>query len=173
MQCTVVCGIFNCRAHLHGLQRKHARTSPTSSRVIVIVSQWLCFINAARHIKQFVLPMYQSFCSWFPSKHYMKYPLYFNRTRRLVKPQQALAFSTWDAIFYNYECVPSGGKFWKLKWHKLETSSLTEMSWILIPCPFVFCIVGGGVQTGSTRHVGHLLAYCTCPFPFSSRTVLQ
>jgi hypothetical protein len=22
--------------------------------------------------------------------------------------------------------------------------------------------VGGGVQTGSTRHVGHLLAYCTC-----------
>jgi hypothetical protein len=25
------------------------------------------------------------------------------------------------------------------------------------------CIVGGGVQTGSTRHVGHLLAYCTCP----------
>jgi hypothetical protein len=24
-------------------------------------------------------------------------------------------------------------------------------------------IVGGGVQTGSTRHVGHLLAYCTCP----------
>jgi hypothetical protein len=26
-----------------------------------------------------------------------------------------------------------------------------------------FCIVGGGVQTGSTRHVGHLLAYCTCP----------
>jgi hypothetical protein len=25
------------------------------------------------------------------------------------------------------------------------------------------CIVGGGVQTASTRHVGHLLAYCTCP----------
>jgi hypothetical protein len=23
--------------------------------------------------------------------------------------------------------------------------------------------VGGGVQTGSTRHVGHLLAYCTYP----------
>jgi hypothetical protein len=23
--------------------------------------------------------------------------------------------------------------------------------------------VGGGVQTGTTRHVGHLLAYCTCP----------
>jgi hypothetical protein len=23
--------------------------------------------------------------------------------------------------------------------------------------------VGGGVQTGSTRHVDHLLAYCTCP----------
>jgi hypothetical protein len=28
---------------------------------------------------------------------------------------------------------------------------------------FLICIVGGGVQTGSTRHVGHSLAYCTCP----------
>jgi hypothetical protein len=28
---------------------------------------------------------------------------------------------------------------------------------------FLICIVGGGVQTGSSRHVGHLLAYCTCP----------
>jgi hypothetical protein len=28
---------------------------------------------------------------------------------------------------------------------------------------FLICIVGGGVQTGSTRYVGHLLAYCTCP----------
>jgi hypothetical protein len=27
---------------------------------------------------------------------------------------------------------------------------------------FLICIVGGGVQTGSTRHVGYLLAYCTC-----------
>jgi hypothetical protein len=26
----------------------------------------------------------------------------------------------------------------------------------------LICIVGGGVQIGSTRHVGHLLAYCTC-----------
>jgi hypothetical protein len=26
---------------------------------------------------------------------------------------------------------------------------------------FLICIVGGGVQTGSTRHVGHLQAYCT------------
>jgi hypothetical protein len=28
---------------------------------------------------------------------------------------------------------------------------------------FLIRIVGGGVQTGPTRHVGHLLAYCTCP----------
>jgi hypothetical protein len=28
---------------------------------------------------------------------------------------------------------------------------------------FLIRIVGGGVQTGSTRHVGHSLAYCTCP----------
>jgi hypothetical protein len=28
---------------------------------------------------------------------------------------------------------------------------------------FLICIVGGGVHTGSTRHVSHSLAYCTCP----------
>jgi hypothetical protein len=28
---------------------------------------------------------------------------------------------------------------------------------------FLFGIVGGGVHTGSTRHCGHVLAYCTCP----------
>jgi hypothetical protein len=28
---------------------------------------------------------------------------------------------------------------------------------------FLICIVGGGVQTGSTQHVGHLLAYYTYP----------
>jgi hypothetical protein len=28
---------------------------------------------------------------------------------------------------------------------------------------FLIRIVGGGVQTGSTRHVGHWMAYCTCP----------
>jgi hypothetical protein len=28
---------------------------------------------------------------------------------------------------------------------------------------FLICLMGGGVQTGSTRHVGHLLAYCTYP----------
>jgi hypothetical protein len=28
---------------------------------------------------------------------------------------------------------------------------------------FIFRIVGGGVQAGSTRHVGHWMAYCTCP----------
>jgi hypothetical protein len=31
---------------------------------------------------------------------------------------------------------------------------------------FLICIGGGGVQTGSTRHIGHLLAYCTCPGRF-------
>jgi hypothetical protein len=30
-------------------------------------------------------------------------------------------------------------------------------------CFFLICIVGGGVQTVSTLHVGHSLAYCTCP----------
>jgi hypothetical protein len=47
---------------------------------------------------------------------------------------------------------------------KVLYSFLTEFG---MPMKLVFfffnCIVGGGVQTGSTRHVGHLLAYCTCP----------
>jgi hypothetical protein len=30
------------------------------------------------------------------------------------------------------------------------------------PC-FLIRIVGGGVQTGSTQHIGHLLAYCIFP----------
>jgi hypothetical protein len=28
---------------------------------------------------------------------------------------------------------------------------------------FLIRIVGGGVQVGSTRHVGHWMVYCTCP----------
>jgi hypothetical protein len=28
---------------------------------------------------------------------------------------------------------------------------------------FLIRIVGGGVQAGSTRHVGHWIAYCICP----------
>jgi hypothetical protein len=42
----------------------------------------------------------------------------------------------------------------------LGISTIEEVGAFLI---FLICIVGGGVQTGSTRHVGHLLAYCTCP----------
>jgi hypothetical protein len=34
----------------------------------------------------------------------------------------------------------------------------TRMSLLLL-----LRIVGGGVQTGSTRHRGHLLSYCACP----------
>jgi hypothetical protein len=30
---------------------------------------------------------------------------------------------------------------------------------VLVHSSFLICIVGGGVQTGSTRHVSHLLAY--------------
>jgi hypothetical protein len=31
------------------------------------------------------------------------------------------------------------------------------------PTAYTLRIVGGGVQTGSTRHRGHLLSYCACP----------
>jgi hypothetical protein len=30
---------------------------------------------------------------------------------------------------------------------------------------FLIRIVEGGVQAGSTRRVGHWMAYCTCPLP--------
>jgi hypothetical protein len=36
-----------------------------------------------------------------------------------------------------------------------------EFTFLLCCC--VLRIVGGGVQTGSTRHRGHLLSYCACP----------
>jgi hypothetical protein len=38
---------------------------------------------------------------------------------------------------------------------------LAEFRWYIFF--FKFAEWGVGVQTGSTRHVGHLLAYCTCP----------
>jgi hypothetical protein len=48
-----------------------------------------------------------------------------------------------------------------VSFHLFLTSSSVLL--ILINLFFFICILGGGVQTGSTRHVGHLLAYCTCP----------
>jgi hypothetical protein len=39
---------------------------------------------------------------------------------------------------------------------------ILESSTLLLLLLFI-CIVGGGVESGSTRHVGHSLAYCTCP----------
>jgi hypothetical protein len=48
----------------------------------------------------------------------------------------------------------------KLRWLKpaltISLSALTGNS------TFTLRIVGGGVQTGSTRHRGHLLSYCAC-----------
>jgi hypothetical protein len=45
-----------------------------------------------------------------------------------------------------------------------SSSSSCPSSVLLHNLPFfLICIVRGGVQTGSTRHVGHLLSYCTCP----------
>jgi hypothetical protein len=38
---------------------------------------------------------------------------------------------------------------------------------------FLIRIVGGGAQTGSNRHVGHLLAYCTCLDFFTINTLLK
>jgi hypothetical protein len=55
-----------------------------------------------------------------------------------------------------------------------EIRNSVEVCWIILEgkCTdwrtivttfFLIRIVGGGVQTGSTRHVGHWMAYCNCP----------
>jgi hypothetical protein len=36
-------------------------------------------------------------------------------------------------------------------------------TWPELPEFFLISIVGGGVHTGSTRHVGYWMGYCTCP----------
>jgi hypothetical protein len=52
-------------------------------------------------------------------------------------------------------------------WGQVCSDARATFECLLVPlCPFdmsffLICRVGGGVQTGSTRHVGHLLAYCT------------
>jgi hypothetical protein len=48
------------------------------------------------------------------------------------------------------------------------STELSIPSAVLYCCPLLFVfflisIVGGGVQARSTRHVGHWMAYCTCP----------
>jgi hypothetical protein len=45
---------------------------------------------------------------------------------------------------------------------KLQTGNVT-MCCLLRAKFFLIGIVGGGIQAGSTRHVGHWMAYCTCP----------
>jgi hypothetical protein len=38
------------------------------------------------------------------------------------------------------------------------------LAWTIVHYSFFFIWkLGGGVHTGSTRHCGHYLAYCTCP----------
>jgi hypothetical protein len=46
---------------------------------------------------------------------------------------------------------------YKLKTEEVSNTCATVVFFFLI------CILGGGVQTGSTRQIGHSLAYCTCP----------
>jgi hypothetical protein len=60
--------------------------------------------------------------------------------------------------------VRSVWKNFKYVWpYEVRKLCYRRMSNTSCGCSFFFCIVGGGVQTGSTRHVGHLLAYCICP----------
>jgi hypothetical protein len=44
-----------------------------------------------------------------------------------------------------------------------RTTKCLKITSILAKIFFLIWIVGGGVQTGSTRHIDHSLAYCTCP----------
>jgi hypothetical protein len=43
------------------------------------------------------------------------------------------------------------------------TFEMAQSELIAVSLIFLTSVVGGGVQTGSIRHVGHLLAYFTCP----------
>jgi hypothetical protein len=60
-------------------------------------------------------------------------------------------------------------QFWRLRRLSSEMSvAVWYTAWCYISedefFNFLICMVGEGeVQTGSTWHVGHLLAYCTCP----------
>jgi hypothetical protein len=45
-------------------------------------------------------------------------------------------------------------------WYELQEYIFRIWSTVFF---FLIRIVGGGVQAGSTRHVGHWMAYCTCP----------
>jgi hypothetical protein len=49
-----------------------------------------------------------------------------------------------------------------IKWNNLILNIVLNIVFCNSGNFFLICIVGGGVQTGSTRHVGHSLAYCTC-----------
>jgi hypothetical protein len=60
-----------------------------------------------------------------------------------------LPISSYDILHPN-----SGRRIAQFRWERNRFRELLIF--------FLICIVGGGVQTGSTRHVGHLLAYCTC-----------
>jgi hypothetical protein len=57
--------------------------------------------------------------------------------------------------------------FHRSEWSKLPASISIEVNTNrnedAISMLFSIRIVWGGVQTGSTRHVGHWMAYCTCP----------
>jgi hypothetical protein len=67
-------------------------------------------------------------------------------------------------------------------WIYIDISKLSNEICVYMLHNFAFCellyyndlrIVGGGVQTGSTRHRGHLLSYCACPVWLWGRRIIR
>jgi hypothetical protein len=63
-----------------------------------------------------------------------------------------------EFISYSY-CLNNNSNLW---FFLMKSKVVPLLNWLKVFF-FLICILGGGVQPGSTRHVGHLLAYCTCP----------
>jgi hypothetical protein len=100
--------------------------------------------------------------------------VYFNNFNDILNNNEHLLIKCELMLLNSYCCITDGKQDDKLHncrtmfgAHTTKTHENAPISFAasMYPSPVLvyYCLVGGGVQTGSTRHVGHLLAYCTCP----------
>jgi hypothetical protein len=74
----------------------------------------------------------------------------------------------WPRVVFLKDCA--GSQRMKSQSSNESLNVHSNGSWFISHCFlnwavfFNLRIVGGGVQTGSTRHRGHLLSYCACPW---------
>jgi hypothetical protein len=79
----------------------------------------------------------------------------------------------WDCTLHPLSDINQSRRMW-LEQHNARTHVWWRYKCIQNFSPVnyfvLICIVEGGVQTGFTRHVGHWMAYCTCPSATLSTT---